>query len=98
MITQVRKNGGHQVVFHAEEQRKLPEYFGEVPFFSGHLWKSEKMQKCLQKPLWAKWLRMLGENEGRHVIFHAEKHGKRPEYLEEVKNVFFPGTLMWRVP
>ena len=42
------------------------------------------------KPLWAKGLRILGENEGHHVIFHAEKHGKRPEYLEKVKNVFFP--------
>ena len=32
---------------------------------------------------------MLGENEGHHAIFHAEKHGKRPEYTEKVKNVFF---------
>ena len=85
------KNGGHRVLFHAEEHRKRPEYFGEVPnIFS--LVTSEKVKKriaCLQKPLWAKWLRMLGENEDNHVIFHAEKHGKRTEYLENVKNGFF---------
>ena len=32
---------------------------------------------------------MLRENEGYHVIFHAEKHGKRLEYLESSKTVFF---------
>ena len=35
------------------------------------------------------WLRILGENEGHHVIFQAEKHGQRHEYLEKVKNGFF---------
>ena len=29
------------------------------------------------------WLRMLGKNEGHHVIFNAEKHEKRAEYLEK---------------
>ena len=41
------------------------------------------------KTLWAKSLRMLGKHEGHHALSHAEKHEKRPEYIEKDKNVFF---------
>ena len=40
---------------------------------------------------------MLGEYEGHHGIFHVEKHGKHPKYLEKVKNVFFSGHPTVRI-
>ena len=93
------KNRRHYVVFHAEEHGKRPEYFGEVR--SIFLWSPLKSGKksgkrCLQKLIWAKWLRILGESQGHHVIFYAEKHRKHPEYLEKVKNVFFLVTLLYK--
>ena len=85
------KNGGHHVVFQAEEHRKRPEYFGEVPnnFSLATCEKVKNAKTCLQKPLWAKWLLLLGESKCHHAIFHAEKHGKRPEYLDNLQKVFF---------
>ena len=95
MITHVRKKGGHHVVFHAEKHRKRLKYFGKSQI-TFPLVTFEKMKKCenTSKPLWARKLRMLGKNEDHHVIFQAEKNGKRHEYSEKVKKQFFLGTLM----
>ena len=57
--------------------------------------KSEKSENAPSKTHWAKWLRMLGENGGHHVIFHTEKHGKYPENLEKVKKNVFLGILLY---
>ena len=73
------KNGGKHVVFQAEEHRKQPEYFGEVPFFS--LVTSEKVKKaktCLQKPLWAKSLRILEKKRRSPLYFSRRKALETP--------------------
>ena len=82
-IRMLDENESHYAVSYAEKHGKRPEYFGEVPNIFSLVTpeKSEKWKTCLQKPLWAKWLRMLGKNGDHHVNFHVEKHSKRPNAL-----------------
>ena len=40
---------------------------------------------CFQKPFGGGWGHQLQKNEGNHVIFHAEYHGKRPGDLAKVE-------------
>ena len=40
---------------------------------------------CFQKRFGGGWGHQLQENEGHHVIFHAENHGKRPGDLQKVE-------------
>ena len=54
----------------------MAKYFGEVPFFSMVAYdknEEENGKTCLEKRLWAKWLRMLGKGGGNRVFWHAEK-------------------------